>query len=123
MSVFSDNITSENAPLQAFYNRIKKWVYETFPSVWEQYRGDLSVISSVYNSELNTGKCQSIFAGYNMYHIWLHCQFVANPEAVTSTVLVNIFYSNDPTIYVHKDAETFMTLRIPFCDLQYEHIH
>ena len=117
MSIFSDNITSENTPLQTFYNYVKKWVNKTFPTVWEQYRGDLSVISSTYNSELNSDKCQSIFAKYNMYHIWLHCQFIANPEMLTSTVLVSIFYSDDPTIYVHKDAKTFMTLRIPISDL------
>ncbi len=117
MSIFSDNITSENTPLQTFYNSVKKWVNKTFPTVWEQYRGDLSVISSTYNSELNSDKCQSIFAKYNMYHIWLHCQFIVNPEMLTSTVLVSIFYSDDPTIYVHKDAKTFMTLRIPISDL------
>jgi hypothetical protein len=116
MSVFSDNITNENTPLQKFYNLLKTVVKGEFNSLYRQFDGDLSRVSSVYNDALD--KCQQNFAEYGMYHPWLLCTPVAGVNSSESKVLVTILYSGDPFIYIHDDRKIFLQITIPISQLK-----
>lgn len=119
MSLFSDNISS-NTPVQEFYDTIHDWIKSTFPDVWKYYRGDFSMISNAYNTELRTSGTKKMFEKHNMYHAWLSCQPVAcvdHPNGIVSKVLITILYGEDETIYVYDPSKVFLKIYIPISDL------
>lgn len=116
MSVFSDNITNENIPLQKFYNLWKTIVKEEFNNLYKKFDGDLSRVSSIYNEALDKSRLN--FAEHGMYHPWLLCTPIADINPSGSKVLVTILYSEDPSIYIHDDRKVFLQITIPISQLK-----
>lgn len=116
MSVFSDNITNENVPLQTFYNFWKTVVEREFDNLYRKFDGDLSRVSSVYNEALDKRRLN--FAEHGMYHPWLLCTPMADINPSRSKVLVTILYSEDPSIYIHGDRKVFLQITIPISQLK-----
>ena len=116
MSIFGDNITNENVPLQKFYNLWKTIVKEEFNNLYKKFDGDLSKVSSVYNGALD--KSRQKFAEHGMYHPWLLCTPIVDINPSGSKVLVTILYSEDPSIYIHNDRKIFLQIIIPISQLK-----
>lgn len=116
MSIFNDNITSENTPLQIFYNSIKTIVENEFDRLYKKFDGDLYRVSSVYNEALD--KCRLNFAEHGMYHPWLLCTPIVDINPSGSKILVTILYSEDPSIYIHNDRKIFLQITIPISQLK-----
>ena len=116
MSIFDNNITSENTPLQTFYNSIKTIVENEFDQLYKKVDGDLSRVSSIYNGVLK--KLNSKFAEHGMYHPYLHCSPIAGTNPFKSKVLVTILYSEDPSIYIDEDRKIFLQTTIPIPQLK-----
>ena len=116
MSIFGDNITNENVPLQKFYNLWKNAVKGEFNNLYKKFDGDLSKVSSVYNKALD--KSRQKFAEHGMYHSWLLCTPIADINPLESKVLVTILYSEDPSIYIHDDRKVFLQITISISQLK-----
>lgn len=119
MSVFSDNITN-NTDLQSFYDVLKEYIEDQFSKLYNRMNGDLSRVSSIFNSVFNKIETQKLFEEHKIYHPYFHCQLVVGKD-YHSIIQIAIFYSEDSTIYVHDDAKVFLLINIPTPSLP-EHI-
>ena len=112
MSVFDKDLaTKENISLLEFYNLWKIIVEREFNSLYKRFDGDLGRVSSVYNSAID--KNRQKFEEHGIYHPWLLCTPIADINPPGSKFLVTILYSEDPTLYVHKDRKVFLRVTIP----------
>lgn len=107
MSVFNDNIKSKTE-LEQFYDAVSNTIKSNFVSMYQYRLGDLTYTSCEMNMFIKSVFKQK-FDKFFIYHPWVHFEWGAG------CILCQLFYSDDPTIYVHEDAKTFLklTLDIP----------
>jgi len=111
MSIFSDNITN-STDLQSFYNRLKTYIEDQFNQLYDCMNGDLMRVSSIFNREFNQIEVQKLFNEHEIYHPYFHCQLLVGKDYF-GRISINIFYTDDPTIYVHDKAKIFLSLNLP----------
>ena len=77
--------------------------------------GDLERISSIYNSMLDESDIRIMFENYGIYYAWLHCSHPVREglRYDCSIIQIVIFYSEDSTIYIHKNSKVFLLINIP----------
>ena len=122
MSVFDDNITSKTR-LQEFHDRIKEVIQDNFGRIYMNYVRDkysldfrLRYTVSTLNHEIN--KFQMDFAEFGMYQPWLCCTPIADVNPFKSKFSISVFYSEDPSIYIHDNRKEFLHITIPISQLK-----
>lgn len=115
MSVFDDNITSENTPLQIFHNKWKNAIEGEFGNLYKKFGGDIEQILKVYNSAI----IRSIqeFTEREIYYPWLFCTPIADVNSTKSKYLVTILYSEGPSMSLYNDRKIFLQVSIPISQL------
>ena len=104
MSVFDDHIKSKTE-LEQFYDAVGDTIKSNFVPMYQYRLGNLYLISCEMNMFMNSVFKQK-FDKFSIYHPWVH--FELEDEYVSC----QLFYSDDPVVYVHKDAKTFLKLKL-----------
>ena len=126
MSIFDDNITSKTR-LQEFYDRIKEVIQDNFERIYMSYIRDkysldfsLRYTTSILNHEIN--KFQMVFAEFGMYQPWLCCTPIADVNPSESKFSISVFYSEEPSIYIHDTRKEFLHMCLPLPNITLSNI-
>ena len=110
MGIFNDNIKN-NTDLQSFHDYWKKYIEDRFDEIYNRFDGRMGLVSSYINGMLLKSTIRTMFTNHGIYHPWLYCQLAIGKD-YHSIVQIVIFYSEDPTIYVHDKAKIFLSLNL-----------
>jgi len=105
MSVFDDHITSKTK-LEDFHDTCRDWFEINFHQTWKRWYENINWAASEFNKMLGDKELHKLFESYGMYAPWV-C--LDNQEE--GTIELTIFYSDDPSIYVHKNAKIFLQMK------------
>ena len=109
MGVFNDNIKSKTE-LEQLYDVVGNTIKLNFASMYQYRSGDLYFTSSEMNIFIKNTFKQS-FDKFSIYHPWVHF------ERKDGYILCQLFYSEDPFIYVHKNTKIFIKLKLDIPEL------
>lgn len=107
MGVFDDNINSKTE-LEQFYDAVGNTIKSNFPPMYQYRLGNLQHTSCEMNMFIKSVFKQK-FDKFSIYHPWVDFEWG------DGCILCQLFYSDDPVIYIHKYTKIFLklTLDIP----------
>lgn len=104
MSVFNDNIKSKTE-LEQLYDMVGNTIKSNFVSMYQYRLGNLQHTSCEMNMFIESVFKQK-FDKFSIYHPWVHFEWGDR------CILCQLFYSDDPVIYIHEHAKTFLKLKL-----------
>jgi len=110
MSIFDDNITSENSSIQILYNNMKRMIEQEFDRLYIRFGGNVDFVISVYNKVLDA--CSNDFEKHGMYNARALCTPVASVDLNGSKILISILYSENPRGIAYADGKIFLQTTI-----------
>lgn len=115
MSLFDKNIIERETKLEKFYNRVKKWIKDEFPSCFKYHHGNLDNVSKSFNRSFEYPDTVSLFEKYEIYNPYFQAVWLANGGPLPE-VLISIIYTREKTkplnLPNYADKNIFLKMKI-----------